>query len=1022
MIPAVVGVVLISLAQPAGAAPAPGEAGTELPGQPGAGDSPSRQPAAEPESRRITLVTGDVVLLTRAGEQQSAEVVRDVPPVGDVSILMSDTDVYAIPGVAAPMLARDELDRELFNLTQLVEDGYDDTHAAELPLIVSYDSASAEHRAAGKAAPDGSRRTHRLKSARAHAVRVNKDRSSRFWADVTAKAEDHRRAGMDRSGPRQLQAALDVAKIWLDAKVDASDDVSRVTIGADKAWTAGYDGEGQTVAVLDTGIDTDHPDLAGRVAAAQNFTDSDTTGDRVGHGTHVASIIAGTGAASDGRYAGAAPKATLVNAKVLDDSGSGAWSGVIAGMEWAATRADVVNMSLGGGASDGADPISQALNVISEETGALFVVAAGNEELRPQSVTTPAAADAALAVGATTRDGAVTAYYSSVGPRLDNWALKPEISAPGSGIVAARAGSDGYVGYSGTSMAAPHVAASAAIVRQRHPDWTAQQVRDALTSTARPTANDPIWWQGAGVVDVGTAVTQDLHATGILQLGVDPFPQNPGDTLKGAVTYTNDGDQPVTLDLTSQWWQAPVEFGRYPVTPWTPSAGAVAISPSSVTVPAHGSTTATLTIATDQTPFGSFYGRVVAAAADGTTTVRTAVAFSRDVERHRLTIEAVDRDGLPVHTTAWSLGVLQHLETGRWHWVIWDHGTARYSGAVRGDHLPAGPYAFLGHIGAFGPAPYYPMTSWTMVAEPELILDQDRSLVLDTRKAGLVDVRTQRPSVEAAGERHKGDDWQIRESPAGRMALKPGLDLNLRSFSDVAPEVYTLASKTAATTGSYRYQHNTHRTAPPITLRFADRTVLGDYPGGYYRIDDFQVRLARFPSHLESTLVNVGTGSEAEIKRAGVAGRLALLRPGEDWDGSLDEPARRLAAAGAAGVIVATPLPGFGNASGYAYYREELADVPVAAVGYEDGRWLADLVADRPAPLILRGIFPTPYSYDLMADQQRRLTNGLRYHPLDHELAEVTAQYRTDGPARWSDVRHRPADDIWGTVRVREFP
>lgn len=129
--------------------------------------------------------------------------------------------------------------------------------------------------------------------------------------------------------------------------------------------------------MLDTGYDPTHPDLAGRVKEAVNFTTSPDTTDHFGHGTHVASTIAGSGAASGGRLKGAAPGAKLLVGKVLDDDGFGYESWVLAGMEWAAhSGAKAVNMSLGGGPTDGTDELSLGLEALSAQTGTLFVVAA----------------------------------------------------------------------------------------------------------------------------------------------------------------------------------------------------------------------------------------------------------------------------------------------------------------------------------------------------------------------------------------------------------------------------------------------------------------------------------------------------------------------------------------------------------------------------------------------------------------------------------------------------------------------
>ncbi len=136
-------------------------------------------------------------------------------------------------------------------------------------------------------------------------------------------------------------------------------------------WKSGHRGEDVKVAVLDTGVDATHPDLTGRVSEAQDFSGSSGTGDAFGHGTHVASIVGGSGAASGGSRKGVAPGADLLIGKVLGDDGFGTESQVIDGMEWAVARgADVVNMSLGSDApSDGTDPMSQTLNELSAASG-----------------------------------------------------------------------------------------------------------------------------------------------------------------------------------------------------------------------------------------------------------------------------------------------------------------------------------------------------------------------------------------------------------------------------------------------------------------------------------------------------------------------------------------------------------------------------------------------------------------------------------------------------------------------------
>jgi subtilisin family serine protease len=133
------------------------------------------------------------------------------------------------------------------------------------------------------------------------------------------------------------------------------------------------------VAILDTGYDPTHPDLQGRVVAAANFTTDASVTDGNGHGTHVASTVGGTGAASGGLRKGVAPKTGLMVGKVLSDGGWGEDSWVLAGMVWAVQEgADVVSMSLGGDTDDGTSPLALAINELSATSDSLFVVAAGN--------------------------------------------------------------------------------------------------------------------------------------------------------------------------------------------------------------------------------------------------------------------------------------------------------------------------------------------------------------------------------------------------------------------------------------------------------------------------------------------------------------------------------------------------------------------------------------------------------------------------------------------------------------------
>lgn len=257
-----------------------------------------------------------------------------------------------------------------------------------------------------------------------------------------------------------------------------------------------------------------------------------------------------------------APGADLLIGKVLGDDGYGTESQVIDGMEWAAAEgAKVVNMSLGSDeVSDGTDPMSLALDELSSTSGALFVVAAGNSgEQGAGTIGSPGAADAALTVGAVDRDDSL-APFSSRGPRHGDRAVKPDVTAPGVGIVAARAAGTTmgepvdqyYVAASGTSMATPHVAGAAALLAQAHPTWSGQRLKDALISTAHTVGGQQATEEGGGRVDVAAAALGPVTATGSVALGPYGTGGDNGAPRTATVRYTNTSDKDVTLALAAR--------------------------------------------------------------------------------------------------------------------------------------------------------------------------------------------------------------------------------------------------------------------------------------------------------------------------------------------------------------------------------------------------------------------------------------------------------------------------------------
>ncbi|MDX6197009.1 MAG: hypothetical protein QOJ79_160 [Actinomycetota bacterium] len=267
------------------------------------------------------------------------------------------------------------------------------------------------------------------------------------------------------------------------------------TLRATSAWATG-DGSGQVVAVVDTGIDATHPDLAGAVLPGTDIVDAGGDGrtDPNGHGTHVAGIVgalAGNGIGGAGLAAGA----RLLPVRVMAADGTGWDSDAATGVVWAADHgATVVNLSFGG--PERSSVMDQAVQYALSR-GVSVVVAAGNEGAAGDPVEWPAASPGVIAVGAVDQAG-VRPGWSSTGSHL-------AVVAPGVAILSTVPGG-GYESWSGTSMAAPFVSASIALLRHAQPTLTPADVRQRLVATADDLGTpgfDPQY--GAGEVDVVAA-------------------------------------------------------------------------------------------------------------------------------------------------------------------------------------------------------------------------------------------------------------------------------------------------------------------------------------------------------------------------------------------------------------------------------------------------------------------------------------------------------------------------------------
>ncbi|MEM2636889.1 MAG: S8 family serine peptidase [Candidatus Korarchaeota archaeon] len=306
-------------------------------------------------------------------------------------------------------------------------------------------------------------------------------------------AQEHFWANIGRSGIFISRNIESLAFSYVHGYADPFINV----VHADVLWMDNLTGEGVVVAVMDSGIDITHEAL--RPYGHLNFSakvigwydpinNISLPYDDNGHGTACASIVAGDAP----NFKGIAPKAKLVGIKVLDSKGRGDSNVFLDGVNWILTNKDtynisIVSISLGSDeTSDGNDPLSLAIDMMVQN-GLVVVISAGNFGPRGGSVGIPGTSRWGITVGAAESSaiGEIVATYSSRGPTQDG-RIKPEIVAPGSVRVARVNSTDGYEIFSGTSAAAPIAAGLAAIIKQKHPEYTPFDIKNILVMCTLP--------------------------------------------------------------------------------------------------------------------------------------------------------------------------------------------------------------------------------------------------------------------------------------------------------------------------------------------------------------------------------------------------------------------------------------------------------------------------------------------------------------------------------------------------------
>lgn len=934
----------------------------------------THQPPRAGGTHSVTLVTGDKVTIGTAADGTLVQSVQG--PNGTAAHFVRTVvggATYVYPDASLPYVSAGILDKQLFNVTKLIADGYDDTHTDKLPLIFRYTDAAARSRA--KASVTGASVVRPLDSVQGAAVTEKRTQASGFWSSLTGTPAGT--TARRRSGSPTF--ANGIAKVWLDGKVTADLADSTAQIGAQKVWQGGDTGQGVNVAVLDTGVDAGHPDLAGQVATTASFVpyEEDIT-DYNGHGTHVASTIVGTGAASDGKEKGVAPGARLDVGKVLDTEGSGQESWIIAGMEWAARQqhAKVISMSLGGG-TDGIDPMSEAVNQLSAETGALFVIAAGNGG--PQSINSPGAADSALTVGAADSADQL-ADFSSQGPRSGDGGLKPELTAPGVDILAARSqfvrgGSGYYTTMSGTSMATPHVAGAAALLVAAHPDWTGQQLKQVLVSSVKPTSSYTPYQAGAGRLDAFAAVHATVFATVTAYSGFHPWPPKPGETDVKQVTYTNVGDAAVTLDLTVDAAEAP--------------AGLFALSASRVTVPAHGTGSVTLTADLDRLPVErQVSGMINATDSAGAVRAHTLIGAGKEGQRQNLTVVAKDRTGKPLACPAEEYRCQVVLASkGRFATIQLDESG---TGTIR---LPVGSWS--GWIDAQVQGTNGPHSrGMARLSFTDTLLDKDRTVTLDASAARRVMANVPQKTTSSAVRLDIRRSWG-----------ESGVEGYSSVESSVLPDqsydsVWALPTGEKVTDGEFEFGARFRLEQPALTVGTKSRTY-----------DDLLVKRAAtpLPAGTEKlAAVFAGDGSATELAQHDVRGKAVVVRRSDAVQ--ISDQAKNTAAAGAKLLLVVND--GVGRLEPWdesPYSPESPAPVTVATLTADEGTELIGALAHGSVPLTVTSNPTTDYLYDVVHHWAGSVPAKPIFTSTPRDLGRVDVSFRNFRPGKAMEFRA----DVW---------
>ncbi len=403
-----------------------------------------------------------------------------------------------------------------------------------------------------------------------------------------------------------------VISVDSDVEVKAFDINADVQIRADQVWAVGDTGQAIPVAILDTGIDSSHPEFSGRILQCHSeITNTNACNDQNGHGTHVAGIAGAAGccAVPNDAAKGVAPALSFYIDQVLNKQGSGTISGVIAGIDWSvANGGKVISMSLGTSPISTTEPncdtvfpsLTTAINN-AVVAGLTVVAAAGNSGT--SGVGAPACISSTIAVGAVDSTDTIADFSSQGGPMTDHGIVAPGVNIYSTWL------SGGYATLSGTSMATPHVSGTIALMLKANSNLSPTTIRSTLFSTACtgattpscPTGTVPNSVYGYGRVDAlraYNAVAAPTPSPSPTLSSISVTPANPsivvGSTQQFTATGTySDGSTKVITTVTWASLNTAVASISSTGLATALSAGTATITATSGTV--VGSTTLTVT-------------------------------------------------------------------------------------------------------------------------------------------------------------------------------------------------------------------------------------------------------------------------------------------------------------------------------------------------------------------------------------------------------------------------------------------